>query len=94
MAYDIDSTECSKRIVCWYVKNSVVNVAENQASKIDKILNGLTSSEWSMHFVQGTAIEEAINTARNNENCQQTFSSCKISPKTMELFVKRIIRQK
>lgn len=39
--FDIDSTACSQRIICWHVKDSLANVSDKKATEFDFILNGL-----------------------------------------------------
>jgi hypothetical protein len=39
--FDIDSTACSQRIICWHVKDSLANVSDKKATEFDYILNGL-----------------------------------------------------
>lgn len=40
--YDIDTTACTQRTICGYVKNASYNVADGRANQVEKILNGLT----------------------------------------------------
>ena len=37
---DFDIRACTQRSICWHVKNSLMNVQENRAEKIDKFING------------------------------------------------------
>lgn len=39
---DFDITACAQRSICWHVKNSLLNVQENKARKIDKFIAGMT----------------------------------------------------
>lgn len=39
---DFDIMACGARSVCWHVKNSVMNVQENRARKIDKFIAGFS----------------------------------------------------
>jgi hypothetical protein len=38
---DFDISECAQRYVCWHVKNSLINMHENRANNIDKVIVGL-----------------------------------------------------
>lgn len=42
LKYDTHSTVCTQRIMCWFVKNSVVNVNLGNGSKLDRIIHGMT----------------------------------------------------
>lgn len=42
LKYDFDTTACSQRAICWYVKESMANVQDRKASNFDHIVNGLT----------------------------------------------------
>lgn len=35
---DFDVYDCAQRFVCWQVKNSLLNVHEKQANKVDKFI--------------------------------------------------------
>jgi hypothetical protein len=37
---DFDVMACTARSICWQVKNSLINIQENRARKIDKIIAG------------------------------------------------------
>lgn len=40
MQIDFDVKSCIQRQICWHVKNSMMNVEENHARKIDKFITG------------------------------------------------------
>lgn len=40
--YKLDSTVCTQKIACFYVKKSKSKVLENRGNKLDKFINGLT----------------------------------------------------
>lgn len=39
--FDIDSTACTQRLICWHVKDSLANVAEQKATNFDYVISGL-----------------------------------------------------
>lgn len=41
MKYNFDTTACTQRVVCWYIKESIANVVERKASQMDKIVEGM-----------------------------------------------------
>ncbi|XP_055618402.1 uncharacterized protein LOC129763399 [Toxorhynchites rutilus septentrionalis] len=85
--FDIDTTACTQRTICWYVKEAKSNVDEKKASGMDVVINGLSSANWALSFVNGTAIEDAINAGRRNYNCEQSFPSCRIGPQIVQQFL-------
>ncbi|XP_055524549.1 uncharacterized protein LOC129718138 [Wyeomyia smithii] len=87
--YDIDSTACAQRVVCWYVKESMNNVQEQRASTLDTLVNGLSSSDWAMKFTTGSAIDDAIRAGRRNANCEQAFPVCRIGPEVVQRFISK-----
>lgn len=40
--FDIDSTACAQRLICWHVKDSLANLAENKATNFDYVISRLT----------------------------------------------------
>uniref|UniRef100_A0A182YKH6 Uncharacterized protein n=1 Tax=Anopheles stephensi TaxID=30069 RepID=A0A182YKH6_ANOST len=86
--YDIDTMACIQRTVCWYVKEATIAVAENKATTVETIVEGLSRADWIGQFISGTAVEDAIQTARGvRTSCEKTFHNCAISS-----FVKHIMR--
>ncbi|XP_058452136.1 uncharacterized protein LOC131430897 [Malaya genurostris] len=85
--FDIDPTACTQRAACWYVKEAMNNVIEERASDLDVLINGLSGADWALKFIAGTAIEDAIRAGRQNQNCEQTFSVCRIRPEVLQRFV-------
>ncbi|EDS31623.1 conserved hypothetical protein [Culex quinquefasciatus] len=82
--YDIDSTACTQRTVCWYVKEAAINVAERRASRMDTVLDGLAGADWALSFATGTAIEDAIRAGRRRVNCEQAFPACRFGPEAVQ----------
>lgn len=74
--YNVDSTACAQRLVCWLVKKANKNVIQGEYNKIDRIIEDLSRSSWSMDLISGTVFEYAVITGKNMENCEQTYRSC------------------
>nr|XP_019541955.2 uncharacterized protein LOC109412795 isoform X2 [Aedes albopictus] len=91
--FNIDSTACSQRAVCWYVKEAMNNVVERRASRLETVINGLSEAEWALKFTTGTAIEDAIRTGRRNLNCGQAYPSCRIKADTVRRILKHATRK-
>uniref|UniRef100_A0A336MFK7 CSON000713 protein n=1 Tax=Culicoides sonorensis TaxID=179676 RepID=A0A336MFK7_CULSO len=71
--YDIDTTACIQHKICERVQKSIKKINQNMPdiSHFDNIIEGLTRSDWSMKYVSGTAIEDAIQTARLGKSCDR-----------------------
>ncbi|XP_058839878.1 uncharacterized protein LOC131695410 [Topomyia yanbarensis] len=85
--FDIDSTACTQRTVCWYVKEAMNNVEEQRANNLEILVNGLSSADWAMKFTTGTAIEDAIRAGRRNLNCEQAFPGCRLGPDVVQRII-------
>lgn len=76
--YGIDSSACMNRIMCTYVKNSVrAKRSRKKVSHFNKILEGLSRSDWAMEYVAGTEVESAVRVARSDEKCESFYSKCR-----------------
>lgn len=73
-----------------------MNVEENKASTLDHIINGLTSSDWAMQFLITSrnfqAWNQAVMTGRTGQNCEATFSLCKLNSKYLEGFTQKVLQ--
>lgn len=74
--YNVDSTACAQRFVCWLVKKANKNVIQGEYNKIDRIIEDLSNSTWSMELIAGTVFENAVVTGKNFQNCEQTYKLC------------------
>lgn len=43
MEIDFDVRACSQRSICWHVNNSLMNLQENRAGKLDKFIAGFAT---------------------------------------------------
>ncbi|XP_016950989.1 uncharacterized protein LOC108025190 [Drosophila biarmipes] len=68
--HNIDASICVQRMICQYLQ-------QNVSSGCARALNVLTSSPWLHSFMDGTAVFQAIQSARSNRSCTHTYSSCK-----------------
>ncbi|KAH8383172.1 hypothetical protein KR009_007151 [Drosophila setifemur] len=67
---NIDMSVCVQRLICQYLQR-------NLSSGYARVLNVLTSSSWIHTFVNGTAVFHAIQSAKNQHNCDHTYPSCR-----------------
>lgn len=42
LKYDLDTTSCAQRAICWYIKESKTNIEENRGSSFDHLISGLS----------------------------------------------------
>lgn len=75
--YSIDGTSCFQRMVCEKVRHAASH--DHNENKMDALITAVTHSEWAMKFISGTAIEHAIEMARAEKNCYETFDRCTLS---------------
>lgn len=76
----IDITSCVQKAICSYVKSSVNNNTGGQRSSVNKIVDGIISSEYIMGFIEGTAIKEAVDTGGSIVgNCVEKYTYCQLS---------------
>ena len=90
--HGIDTTSCMQRTVCNYSKRAAENMrsasAENsenqdQISSLDRIVDGLVTNPILRTALQGTAIQEAVDTGRSGENCARAYPHCGFSIETI-----------
>lgn len=93
LKYDIDSTACTQRIVCWYVKNAALNRANGIASNVEKIIDGLSNADWALEMTTGTAIYDAITAGRSGKHCGTIYSTCKLGARDLDQLTKKILSQ-
>lgn len=74
--YNVDSKACAQRLVCWLVKKANKNVVQGDSNKIDRIIEDLSKSTWSMELIEGTDFENAVIMGRNMNNCEKAYRSC------------------
>ncbi|XP_050087813.1 uncharacterized protein LOC126572500 [Anopheles aquasalis] len=85
--YDIDTVACVQRIVCWYVREATVAVAEGRASKLELAVEGLSRADWLDSLTISTAIQRAVQVGRQQTSCEKTFNNCAIAS-----FVQQAVR--
>ncbi|KAG5669736.1 hypothetical protein PVAND_000030 [Polypedilum vanderplanki] len=92
LKYDFDTTSCTQRAICWYVKESLANIEEQKASTFDYLINNLSSSDWIEKLLTNTAWNSAISAGKQGLNCESTFYSCKLSPSNLENFANKLMQ--
>lgn len=40
--YEFDPKACSKKLICWFVHDSIENVKKDQANRLDKFVDGFS----------------------------------------------------
>ncbi|XP_032688191.1 uncharacterized protein LOC116852198 [Odontomachus brunneus] len=67
---------CIQRIVCTIV--SEASHSDNPTST-DKIIDGLSSYTWFKEFINGTALQEAIQIGKGGHDCTHVYKECFIT---------------
>ncbi|XP_044729021.1 uncharacterized protein LOC123292429 [Chrysoperla carnea] len=81
-----------QRAICWLIKNSSQNVALGKSASVDKIIDGIASNTWMRHFINGTAIDNAIQDGyKSDKNCSNTYS-CQLNQLSLEKIMKKITK--
>lgn len=91
LKFDFDTTACTQRTICWYVKNSYTNVLENKASQMDKVISGISGADWALQMISNTAWDDAVKAARG-VNCELTYANCKLSQSNLEKFTNKLMK--
>ncbi|XP_011504147.1 PREDICTED: uncharacterized protein LOC105367215 isoform X2 [Ceratosolen solmsi marchali] len=89
--HGVDTTSCMQRIACSYSKQAAeamhnLNLDESSnetVSGIDKFVDILSSNQMMRAALQGTAIQEAMETGRNGQSCARTYQHCGFSTDTI-----------
>lgn len=74
-------------MLCWTVKRPKRKVGNGKGGSIDKIIDGLVSSEWLRYFLNGTVLKEDIENGIQGSNCAKEYSGCKIRKSDLEVLV-------
>lgn len=90
--HGIDTTSCMQRMVCSYSKRAAVAVREaaiesnetqEEISTLDRMVDGLSTNQILRTALQGTAIQEAVDSGRSGENCARAYPQCGFSLETI-----------
>lgn len=90
--HGIDTTSCMQRMVCSYSKRAAVAVREaaidanetqEEISSLDRMVDGLSTNQILRTALQGTAIQEAVDSGRAGENCSRAYPQCGFSLETI-----------
>ncbi|PSN33684.1 hypothetical protein C0J52_20897 [Blattella germanica] len=91
MAYNIDSSACTQRAVCWLVKSAASKVTSGVGGSTDKIIDGISSNFLLEKFLQGTAIQEAIQNGRQDRDCSSIYFQCPITQEALMRFAHKFM---
>lgn len=91
-----------QRVVCTYSQQAATavddeNVNENgnekdeKVTSFEKMVNAITTNQVFRTAMQGTAIEEAVETGRKGRNCSRSYPHCGFSMETMLSLLANII---
>lgn len=84
--YGVDTTSCMQRAVCTYSKQAAVAMRDHvegqdgeEVSSLDKAIDAITTNQVFRTAMEGTAVQEAIQTGREGRDCPRTYSHCGLS---------------
>lgn len=88
--HGIDSTSCMQRMVCTYTQQAAESVRSfdrslesEELSPIDKLIDNISMNPMLHTALRGTAIQEAMQTGRTDQDCAQVYHHCMFSMETM-----------
>ncbi|XP_034488580.1 uncharacterized protein LOC117792516 [Drosophila innubila] len=78
--HNIDVSVCAQRAICQYLQHNAAQLQRHEArltsSNTARLINTLTNSRWTDSLLNGTAVFNAIDVARNSRNCNHIYRSC------------------
>ncbi|XP_020277884.1 uncharacterized protein LOC109851822 [Pseudomyrmex gracilis] len=98
--HGIDTTSCMQRAVCTYSQQAAAAVSgenenenekDEKVSSFDQMVNTITTNQVFRTALQGTAIEEAVETGRAGRNCSRSYPHCGLSMETMLSLLANVI---
>lgn len=79
--YNIDTVACVQRSICVQVKDSRQKIMEKTGTVFDVVIEGISRTDWMLNFISETAIEDAINVAKQEKDCDRSFPTCSVNLK-------------
>lgn len=87
MEKNLEPLTCLQKVLCWITKRSVRRVRSGQGESMDKIIDGLVTSEWLKKFFGDTIFKGSIENGIYETNCAKGYSACKINRNDFQNFV-------
>ncbi|CAH1101427.1 unnamed protein product [Psylliodes chrysocephalus] len=92
MENDIDTTSCLQRSICSLINKSKQDNLNGNGSSMNKIIDGVSSSDWFLEQVFNTPLYSAIIHGTKNGKCSEQFTNCRITQKTFNKFAREIFK--
>ncbi|XP_015522555.2 uncharacterized protein LOC107226306 [Neodiprion lecontei] len=84
--YGVDTTSCMQRAVCTYTKQATVALrdhTEHQSieavSPLDRAIDAVVTNKVFQTAMEGTAVQDAIQTGKEGQDCPRVYSHCGLS---------------
>ncbi|XP_030371616.1 uncharacterized protein LOC115621915 [Scaptodrosophila lebanonensis] len=79
--HQIDMPACAQRYICQYLQRNAAAVRRRDptAASHAKLIHALANFQWLDTFLNGTAVFNAIGSARASSDCGRIFRSCRWS---------------
>lgn len=90
---NLHPASCLQRIVCWLVRNASGKVARGSATSTEKIIDGITTSDWFKRIIDESIFETAVRSGLSNSSCTKRFHKCKISQRNLEIILKDLFNK-
>ncbi|XP_011194894.2 uncharacterized protein LOC105220179 [Zeugodacus cucurbitae] len=93
---NIDSTSCTQRAVCSYVRSTELNLKTGVPDQIDELIHTLSENTLVGYLLDGTAIKEALEIGKkvNGKPCEQMYTSCPLDNKTAANLLMKLLPNK
>jgi hypothetical protein len=96
--HGIDTTSCMQRVACSYSRQAAEAMrnlgpdedATDAVSSLDKFVDTLSSNQMLRAALQGTAIQEAMETGRSGQSCARIYQQCGLSTETVLTILARL----
>ncbi|KAM7360765.1 uncharacterized protein ACRADG_007599 [Cochliomyia hominivorax] len=72
---DIDLRHCIQRSLCTYAKHNF-GKADSNTKGLSRIMEGVLSLDFMRNYLRGTAVKDALDMAKNGDNCAEIYDNC------------------
>ncbi|XP_046740597.1 uncharacterized protein LOC124408001 [Diprion similis] len=84
--YGVDTTSCMQRAVCTYTKQATTALRDHaghqsieEVSPLDRAIDAVVTNQVFQTAMEGTAVQDAIQTGKEGQDCPRVYSHCGLS---------------
>lgn len=81
----MEPVACLQKLFCWSVKRSMKKIRNGKGASVDKIIDGLASSEWMKYILNEIGFLESVEEGVRGSNCGKLYSTCSINKLDLEV---------